>query len=561
MWRFDEGSGTDVSDSSGNGLNGVLVKQDDFAEYPDWIAGRTGQPGDNALRFGVGGTRNMVAAPYQPVMDSPAGNNAVTMAAWLSSEEIIESGETNWGRVFQRLNYLLYMDNVSSIDSVSTSINMGLPRVPQEVDVYDLTSTAVPVSTNSATNPAWNHVALTFDGTDIRFYINGVQKHVQNAPGTIKGDWWTDVQIGNSNRPTLPQVFNRQFVGALDDVAYFDSALTPAEISQVMSGDFSGFNAPRPVEGAHAYEAAVAALQPTHHYRFGTTGVIAPDSGFGATLIDGVLQTGEGGANLNSLGPGTSDGLPGFDASPANGAMGPRNVGALYLGDGTNWAAEQMTFSGWLGLASGTGTVVWDRVFTNSQYSNNLQMVIHDDGATAGEPAGLYITIDDPIVGIDAMFLPKSVVNLVDEEWHHLFVVRDGGDFGNMKVVIDGQDYTSQLTASPVSGFIAGNEWGTAMLGGVDAYASSLSGLMDEVSIWVGTALTVQDGIDLYNAALTNATYIPGDANRDGNVDAADAKTLATNWGETNASWAMGDFNKDGIIGPADAAILAANWG
>ena len=55
---------------------------------------------------------------------------------------------------------------------------------------------------------------------------------------------------------------------------------------------------------------------------------------------------------------------------------------------------------------------------------------------------------------------------------------------------------------------------------------------------------------------------IPGDA--DGNliVDAADAEFMAANWGLTSgATWAMGDFNRDGAVNAMDASILAANWG
>jgi len=53
---------------------------------------------------------------------------------------------------------------------------------------------------------------------------------------------------------------------------------------------------------------------------------------------------------------------------------------------------------------------------------------------------------------------------------------------------------------------------------------------------------------------------VPGDANKDGRVDEADAGLVATHWGQTSATWAMGDFNADGRVGPTDASILAANW-
>jgi len=52
---------------------------------------------------------------------------------------------------------------------------------------------------------------------------------------------------------------------------------------------------------------------------------------------------------------------------------------------------------------------------------------------------------------------------------------------------------------------------------------------------------------------------IPGDADRDHDVDEVDAAMLAAHWGQSGG-WADGDFDGDGVVGPADAAILAAHW-
>ena len=66
--------------------------------------------------------------------------------------------------------------------------------------------------------------------------------------------------------------------------------------------------------------------------------------------------------------------------------------------------------------------------------------------------------------------------------------------------------------------------------------------------------------------AITQSSWIlteftPGDANRDGRVDEADASILAGNWlTQTEATWAMGDFNDDGAVDGLDATLLAANW-
>ncbi|MBN1911003.1 MAG: PEP-CTERM sorting domain-containing protein [Pirellulales bacterium] len=58
---------------------------------------------------------------------------------------------------------------------------------------------------------------------------------------------------------------------------------------------------------------------------------------------------------------------------------------------------------------------------------------------------------------------------------------------------------------------------------------------------------------------LTNPT--PGDANRDGVVDAFDARVLAAHWLTTaEVGWDEGDFNDDGTVNDLDASILAAHW-
>ena len=54
---------------------------------------------------------------------------------------------------------------------------------------------------------------------------------------------------------------------------------------------------------------------------------------------------------------------------------------------------------------------------------------------------------------------------------------------------------------------------------------------------------------------------LPGDANRDGIVNEADAGAMAAYWQKrTDATWAEGDFNDDGLVNDFDATILAQHW-
>jgi len=54
---------------------------------------------------------------------------------------------------------------------------------------------------------------------------------------------------------------------------------------------------------------------------------------------------------------------------------------------------------------------------------------------------------------------------------------------------------------------------------------------------------------------------IPGDANDDGRVNAADLAILATNWQKDPAGWQDGNFNADTIVNVQDLSVLATMWG
>ena len=59
---------------------------------------------------------------------------------------------------------------------------------------------------------------------------------------------------------------------------------------------------------------------------------------------------------------------------------------------------------------------------------------------------------------------------------------------------------------------------------------------------------------------LTVGNVLPGDADRNGVVNAADAAILAANWQGVGKSWGEGDFNGDGTVDDKDATLLATNW-
>ena len=90
------------------------------------------------------------------------------------------------------------------------------------VQIADPNITSIPHS-------QWNHLLMNYDGTFIKFYVNG--QMVVNTPYTI------NVGIGNTTNAT----FGRQFIGGfdyfavgnIDDAAIYNRALTQQEITDL----------------------------------------------------------------------------------------------------------------------------------------------------------------------------------------------------------------------------------------------------------------------------------------------------------------------------------------
>lgn len=496
LWRFDEGltsTGTawlTTYDASGHGFSGNLFAVSG-STIPQKIDGSPGSPGATgsaagALRFGIGSSQNRVSIPYRNVFDdilnSPAATGEITFAAWVSSEQVAETPSTIFGRIFERRYWYYYLDDLSSIDSFG-----GNFTVPAH-SMVNLTQTALPVSTDSSTDPQWTHTALTFDGATARFYVNATQVHSIDLPGrAIANQSTSGMTIGNQAGTSD---LTRQVVGALDDVALFNKALSQAEIAQIMSGNFTGYLSP--------FANAVSALQPSHYYRFFEDGgVQASDGGFAAEKRPAAMQFGTP-STFGATGPGPGDGLMGFQEG--NSAYDPRGAQAgaraLDLGAGSNFAAEQMTVAMWI-KAPEDKAYYWDRLFTNNQTTvNNNFTIAMTEAADYESIWGLWLSTGTG--NGDAKILPKGTLDLADGNWHYVFAVREG-DNRNFRLSIDGVDYTSSLVNPSVQNL--STEGNNAWIGGRTTTAAVFDGQIDDPAIWVGQALTVHQGRAMYYAA------------------------------------------------------------
>jgi hypothetical protein len=75
---------------------------------------------------------------------------------------------------------------------------------------------------------AWTHLALTYNGTTLRLYVNGIQVRSQAVSGTIETNS-SPLRIGG-NSP-----YGEYFIGRIDEIRIYNRALSQAEIQTDMN--------------------------------------------------------------------------------------------------------------------------------------------------------------------------------------------------------------------------------------------------------------------------------------------------------------------------------------
>jgi hypothetical protein len=97
------------------------------------------------------------------------------------------------------------------------------------------TSGGIYESIGVLTMDQWHHLAVTFDGQEVRLYLDGALDSVHNASGVILGNTIEDLIIGG-DFPGGDEYFD----GTLDDLRLYDGALSASEIADLHGGSAGG---------------------------------------------------------------------------------------------------------------------------------------------------------------------------------------------------------------------------------------------------------------------------------------------------------------------------------
>lgn len=196
MWLLDEGSGDTAFDDTGNGHDGVIEND------VEWIAdGKYG----SALDF----TAGRVRVDHADDMDLLEWS----MALWVRIEGATGTYQMVMGKEgWPDRNYSMWV--------LPTVMTVGFTSGANDIQA----------GVGDVADGAWRHLVGTYDGEQLMGYIDGALVKQQGAagdPNTCDCPFFIGSQPPTGAGPT---------VGAIDEVAVYNHALSEDEVASAMEG-------------------------------------------------------------------------------------------------------------------------------------------------------------------------------------------------------------------------------------------------------------------------------------------------------------------------------------
>jgi hypothetical protein len=220
-WRFDEGSGSMVHDTSGNGHDGTINGT------PQWVPGITG----GALHFD--------GSTYVVVADDIGEFETFSIALWFKYDSFIADWNAIWHNNSWQTGWLHHM--VTNYAGQDIRVQFALNGLSPGNDQFGIT----PIETD-----IWYHSTVTYDSISgqMNFYLTTDEERKANldvalsvsGPATII----TAGQIGGWEGGRLSSA-------TFDDIRMYDHILSEVEILGAMAGKVWPYAlGPVPADGA-----------------------------------------------------------------------------------------------------------------------------------------------------------------------------------------------------------------------------------------------------------------------------------------------------------------------
>lgn len=505
-FKFDSGYG-DIAQNSGNlgtalngDLGGISYTCPTGGGCPAWV--NTGKY-DKALSFDGG---DWLETPNNAVFNA----SAFTLSAWLYRTGAVNG--SNGAGVAGRWN-----TNEGAFIWIDTSNIIEFP-----VGSSPHLSSGVTADLNT-----WYHVVGTFDGTTSTIYVNG-QKKASKADSTTFSSITQGFEVGR-----YASVANTNFTGKIDDVKFYNSALTEdhvkleynqgkTEVLGALSTTSTGLSDNSSDRSYCVPGDTGTCTTPVAEFKLdentGTTANDTSGSAGSATLFNGAAFT------SGKIGSAVS-----FDGVNDLIELGDNNnidLGAtddftisLWVNRTKNTPIETDVYSKKLGIGaadSGVALVTW-----GSGFGGNTCLYV-SDGTNQSE----LCTFDDTTISL-------NVWQYIAVSFNH--TTRTG------KIYLDGKDSTyTPYTVTPGSLGSAANTR-CARIGGL-AYGSTCDGTLNGTKQFAGKV----DQVRIFKAALTDA-QVAWDYNRGGPV--AWYKFDETSWNNNCSTSTVFDSSGNSLNG------------
>ena len=213
-WRFDESSGTVLSESI-NGINGQLLSG------PIWVPGRIG----NALRFD--GSDDYVNIPYNPLLQTA---DEMTISVWINPSVIplpIAPDAPDWS-ILARAGAIGTAEENYSLTLRGPGVRWR-PCFDTDGDGAGDNCAEVWAS-NGISAGTWTHIAAVYKkGSFSRMYFNGAP--VGGGPSASPNFTLVSTSLG-LNIGLSTWLWAYYFNGMIDDIKLWNVALTQAQIQE-----------------------------------------------------------------------------------------------------------------------------------------------------------------------------------------------------------------------------------------------------------------------------------------------------------------------------------------
>lgn len=221
-WTFDDGTGSVLTDYSGNGFNGELKDGSESwgGVAPTWTTDRYGNAG-KALNFDLGAH---VSIPYNPTINP----SKMSISVWVKADEILEN------------NRFIGLHSWNGYKFQLQAINKPFFTAATTDGIF-----------NKDTDPAldlniWYHLAVTVGDGEMVFYVNGTETQSwSDVPGTMLPVTGHDLVFGQGSSKyaattenydddnIIPLEWGGYFHGSIDEIRIYKSVLTSSQVTSI----------------------------------------------------------------------------------------------------------------------------------------------------------------------------------------------------------------------------------------------------------------------------------------------------------------------------------------